>query len=199
MTLIDTRAGIAATYRALTVRTGVHVDASLAVSRLGPPLRQELAEWFAPAEVDSAVEVYRSLYPQYAIAPSVAMPGALRSLAVVRAAGGRIVVVTSKLGRLAALHLAHLGIPVDEVHGEVFAAEKAEVLRSLGAAAFVGDHVGDMRAGLLAGVPTLGVLSGPCSRAELLAAGATAVVEDLHAFPSWFQGMISVGPARAGG
>ena len=35
MTLIDSRPGIRAAYRALTERTGVYVDADLAVTRLG--------------------------------------------------------------------------------------------------------------------------------------------------------------------
>ena len=43
MTLVDSRPGIAACFRALTERTGVPVDAELAVSRLGPPLRTEIA------------------------------------------------------------------------------------------------------------------------------------------------------------
>ena len=47
MTLIDSRPGIRAAYRALTAKTGVWVDADLAVTRLGPPLRTELAEWRA--------------------------------------------------------------------------------------------------------------------------------------------------------
>ena len=42
MTLIDSRPGIRAAYQALTAETGVLVDADLAVSRLGPPLRAEL-------------------------------------------------------------------------------------------------------------------------------------------------------------
>jgi phosphoglycolate phosphatase len=198
MTLLDTRPGIAAAYRALTARTGVHVDADLAVSRLGPPLRTELAEWFPPTQVEEAVRIYRALYEDFAITPAVALPGALDALAAVRAAGGRIVVITSKLGRLAALHLAHLDIPVDEVHGDVFAAEKASVLTALGATAYVGDHVADMQAGVLAGVPVLGVTTGPCSAAELHAAGATAVGADLHAFPAFLSGVISVGRTRSG-
>jgi phosphoglycolate phosphatase len=198
MTLLDTRPGIAATYRALTVRTGVHVDADLAVSRLGPPLRSEIAEWFPPSEVEEAVGIYRSLYPSHAIKPTSVLPGALEALSAVRAAGGRILVITSKLGTLASLHLSHLGIPVDEVHGDVFADEKATVLRAEGATAYVGDHVADMRAGALAGVPVLGVATGPCSPAELRAAGATAVAADLHAFPAFLQGVISVGRPRSG-
>jgi phosphoglycolate phosphatase-like HAD superfamily hydrolase len=43
MTLIDSRPGIREAYLALTAETGVFVDADLAVSRLGPPLRTELS------------------------------------------------------------------------------------------------------------------------------------------------------------
>ncbi len=193
MTLLDTRPGIAATYRALTARTGVHVDADLAVSRLGPPLRTEMSEWFPPESIEEAVRIYRQLYVEHAIAPSSALPGALTALAAVRAAGGQVVVITSKLGRLASLHLEHLGITVDQVHGDVFAAGKASVLRSVGATAYVGDHVADMQAGVLAGVPVLGVTTGPCSAADLRAAGATDVSADLHAFPAFLRGVISVG------
>lgn len=198
MTLLDTRLGIAATWRALTVRTGVHVDADLAVSRLGPPLRQEMSQWFPPDAIEEGVAVYRSLYPEHAIAPSVALPGALEALAAVRAVPARIVVITSKLGRLAELHLAYLGISVDQVYGDVFAAEKGVVLREVGATLYVGDHVADMQAGVLAGVPAIGVTSGPCSAAELRAAGAHAVFEDLHPFPAFLQGVISVGRAGSG-
>ena len=198
MTLLDTRQGIAATWRALTVRTGVHVDADLAVSRLGPPLRQEMSEWFPAEQVEEAVDIYRSLYPAHAIAPSVALPGALEALDSVRRVRAQVVVITSKLGRLAELHLRHLGIQVDHVYGDVFAGGKADVLRSIGAALYVGDHVADMRAGVLAGVPAVGVTSGPCSEAELRAAGAQAVFTDLHPFPAFLSGMISVGRAGSG-
>jgi phosphoglycolate phosphatase len=182
MTLLDTRAGIAAAFRALTAETGVHVDADLAVSRLGPPLRHELAHWFPPAEVEAAVVRYRALYPAYAISAAVPLPGALAAVETVRAAGGRVVVITSKLGRLAELHLDHAGLAVDAVYGDVFAEGKAEVLRSIGARLYVGDHVADVRAGVLAGVPVAAVATGPCSRAALAAAGATWVLDDLRAF-----------------
>ena len=67
MTLIDSRPGIAATYRALSAQTGVHVDTDLVVSRLGPPLRAEMRESFPEPEVENAVFGYRALYPRYAI------------------------------------------------------------------------------------------------------------------------------------
>lgn len=184
MTLIDSRPGIAATYRELTARTGVHVDADMAVARLGPPLRQEIARWFPPEDVEEAVRTYRQLYPAYAITPTAALPGAVRALADVRAAGGRVVVVTSKLARLARLHLDHLGLAVDEMAGDLFAEEKATALARYDVQAYIGDHVADMAAAEAAGIPGIGVSTGPCSADELRAAGAAAVLADLTGFPA---------------
>jgi len=194
MTLIDSRPGIAAAFRELTARTGVHVDADLAVSRLGPPLRTELAEWFPAADVEQMVTTYRSLYPDFAIGPTVPMPGAVEALAAVRDLGLRVVVVTSKLGRLAELHLAHLGMTADELAGDLFAEGKAAALVEHDVRVYVGDHVGDMVAARTAGVPGIGVATGPCNPDELRAAGASHVIADLTAFPALLR-EISVGSA----
>ncbi|MFD1081140.1 HAD family hydrolase [Micromonospora andamanensis] len=190
MTLVDSRPGIAATYRALTERTGVPVDADVAVSRLGPPLRTEIAHWFLPEQVEEAVAVYRELYPAYAITPTVPLPGAVAALAAVRDRGGRVLVVTSKIGRLARLHLDHLGLAVDELAGDLFAEEKATALRAHGATHYVGDHVADMVAAAAAGVPGIAVATGPCSADELRTAGAATVLADLTGFPAALDGMI---------
>ncbi|GIJ08196.1 hydrolase [Micromonospora andamanensis] len=190
MTLVDSRPGIAATYRALTERTGVPVDADVAVSRLGPPLRTEIAHWFPPEQVEEAVAVYRELYPAYAITPTVPLPGAVAALAAVRDRGGRVLVVTSKVGRLARLHLDHLGLAVDELAGDLFAEEKATALRAHGATHYVGDHVADMVAAAAAGVPGIAVATGPCSADELRTAGAATVLADLTGFPAALDGMI---------
>ncbi|MEV5763078.1 HAD family hydrolase [Micromonospora sp. NPDC052213] len=190
MTLVDSRPGIADTYRALTALTGVHVDAEAAVSRLGPPLRTEIARWFPPEQVDAAVRTYRELYPAYAITPTVPLPGAREAIDAIRARGGRVLVVTSKLGRLARLHLDHLGLAVDELAGDLFAEEKATALREHGATHYVGDHVADMVAARAAGVPGIAVATGPCTADELRAAGAEAVLDDLTGFPAALDGMI---------
>lgn len=190
MTLIDSRPGIAATYRELTARTGVHVDADLAVSRLGPPLRHELAHWFPSEQVESAVTTFRSLYPAYAVGPTLLLPGAAETLASVRDAGLRVLVVTSKLGRLARLHTEHLGLTVDEVVGDLFAEQKATALREHDARLYVGDHVADMTAARIAGVPGVGVATGPCDVDELRAAGARMVLDDLTGFPAALSGLL---------
>ncbi|MFI6130152.1 HAD family hydrolase [Micromonospora sp. NPDC051141] len=184
MTLVDSRPGIAAAYRALTERTGVPVDAELAVSRLGPPLRTELAHWFPPERIEEAVTLYRELYPAYAITPTVPMPGAEAAVRAVHERGGRVMVVTSKIGRLAKLHLDHLDLAVDELAGDLFAEQKATALREHGATLYVGDHVADMAAAQAAGIPGVGVATGPCSVAELSAAGAEVVLDDLGEFPA---------------
>ena len=192
MTLIDSRPGIRAAYRALTAKTGVFVDADLAVTRLGPPLRTELGEWFPPEDVEQAVTTYRALYPDYAITPSVPTAGAVQALAAVRALGLRVVVVTSKLGSLARLHLDHLGLVADEVAGDLFAEGKATALTGHGVRWYVGDHVADMVAARTAGVPGIGVTTGPCSADDLRAAGASHILPDLNPFPALLR-QIAVG------
>lgn len=192
MTLIDSRPGIRAAYRALTEATGVFVDADLAVTRLGPPLRAELGEWFPPADLEQAVTTYRALYPKYAITPSVPTAGAVESLAAVRALGLRVVVVTSKLGRLARLHLDHLALIADEVAGDLFAEGKASALTEHDVRWYVGDHVADMVAARTAGVPGIGVATGPCSADDLRAAGASHILPDLTTFPALLS-QIAVG------
>ncbi|WP_091300485.1 HAD family hydrolase [Micromonospora halophytica] len=192
MTLVDSRPGIAACYRALTARTGVPVDAELAVSRLGPPLRTEIAHWFPPEQVEEAVTSFRELYPAYAITPTVPLPGAREAVDTVHARGGRTMVVTSKIGRLARLHLDHLGLPVDELAGDLFAEEKAAALRAHGATLYVGDHVADMVAAATAGVPGIGVATGPCDRDALRDAGAYLVLDDLTGFPAALDRIIGL-------
>jgi phosphoglycolate phosphatase len=194
MTVVDSRPGIAATYRELSARTGVPIDADLAVTRLGPPLEDEISRWYPADRVTEMVARYRTLYPDHAVAPSPALPGAAEAFAAVRAAGGRVLVITAKITHLAEQHLAHLGLVADRVAGLAWADGKAAVLREEGALAYVGDHVADMRAARTAGVVGVGVTTGPCAADELRAAGATVVLPDLTAFPAWLSAAAE--PAR---
>jgi phosphoglycolate phosphatase len=192
MTLVDSRPGIAATYRALSARTGVAIDADAAAGRLGPPLVQEMVRWFPDHAVAAAVAEYRALYPDHAIAPTRPMPGAHAAIAAVHALGGRVLVVTAKHEPLARLHLDHLGLTVDTVVGDLWAEAKGEALR--GAFAYVGDHVADVRAARAARCRAVAVATGPCSEDDLRAAGADHVLADLTAFPAlldagwWYRG-----------
>jgi len=187
MTLIDSRPGIAAAYRALSEETGVHIDDALVVSRIGPPLERELAHWFPADQVAVAGDRYRELYPDHAIAPTTALAGARDAVAAVRALGGRAIVVTAKYEPNAKLHLAHLGIEPDAVVGWLWAEAKGEALREHGAQVYVGDHTGDVRGARAAGALSVAVTTGPCDARELRAAGADVVLEDLTEFPAWLR------------
>lgn len=185
MTLVDSRPGIRAVFERLAAETGVFIDGDLAVTRLGPPLEQELAHWFPAEHVQEMGDRYRALYVDHAIVPSPAMPGAAESVAAVRAAGGRPVVVTAKYEPSARLHLTHLGIDA-ELRGRLWAEAKARALIEYGAAVYVGDHTGDVRGARAAGALSVAVTTGPFDAETLRAAGADVVLGDLTEFPAWF-------------
>ncbi|WP_327688570.1 HAD family hydrolase [Streptomyces tubercidicus] len=193
MTLIDTRPGIRAAYHELSARTGTFVDADLAVSRLGPPLEEEIRQWFPEERVAEIADLYRSLYPEYAVAASPALPGARQALDAVHRAGGRTIVVTAKYEPSAKLHLAHLGLDVDALIGSLWAAGKAEALNKHHAQVYVGDHLGDIVGAHTAGALCVAVATGPCDATELRAAGAEVVLDDLTEFPSWLERYVAEG------
>ncbi|MFF8402717.1 HAD family hydrolase [Streptomyces sp. NPDC014846] len=195
MTLIDSRPGIRACYLALSERTGAYIDADLAVTRLGPPLAEELVNWFPAEQVPAMADLYREMYPSIAVAASPAMAGAREAMDAVRAAGGRTMVVTAKYEPNAKLHLAHLGIEPDVVVGDLWAERKAQALREYGASVYVGDHTGDVRGARTAGALSVAVATGPCPADELRAAGADVVLDDLAAFPAWLAGYRDAPPA----
>ncbi|MGA4849633.1 HAD family hydrolase [Streptomyces sp. G5(2025)] len=187
MTLIDSRPGIKAAFQALSAETGTYIDADLAITRLGPPLEQELRHWFPEEGIREVADRYREIYPTYAIAPTLAMPGAREAVAAVRAHGGRAIVVTAKYEPNAKLHLAHLGIEADAVIGSLWAEAKAVALREHEASVYVGDHTGDVRGARTAGALSVAVATGPCDAAELRAAGADVVLGELTEFGAWLD------------
>ncbi|MGN6087790.1 MAG: ATP-dependent sacrificial sulfur transferase LarE [Actinomycetales bacterium] len=187
MTLVDSRPGIAAVHDRLSEETGVYIDSALAVTRLGPPLDVEYAEWFPPEQVDAAIDRYRELYPDLAIAPTVPLPGAREAIAAVRELGGRVVVVTGKHEPNAALHLEHLGLDADVLVGNLHGSGKAAALRKHGVDVYVGDHVGDVVGAHLAGAVAVTVSTGPYTQAQLADAGAEVSLPDLTGFAPWLR------------
>ena len=187
MTLVDTRPGIAAVWDALAVETGVAIDSAAAVSRLGPPLDDELARWFPADRVPAMADRFRAIYPGLAVEPTEALPGARAAVDAVRRHGGRVVVVTAKYEPNARLHLDHLGIDADIVVGWKYGPAKGEALREHGATVYVGDHLADIEGARAAGAVSVAVPTGPITADELRAGGADVVLTDLAAFPAWLD------------
>ncbi|MEV0843429.1 ATP-dependent sacrificial sulfur transferase LarE [Actinocatenispora sera] len=183
MTLLDTRPVIGAVYHLLAAETGTHIDVDTVVGRLGPPLADELANWFPADQVPAVVDRYREIYHEHIGAQQV-LPGVVDSLAAVRAQHGSAVVITAKHPDGARRHLDAAGFEVAELVGSAWADGKSAALVERSATVYVGDHTADMAAGRAAGVYSVGVTTGGCTAEELTAAGADVVLPDLTGFPA---------------
>ena len=116
MTLIDSRPGIKAVYEQIVIESSVPIDTDLVVSRLGPPLEWELAQWLPENDVARWADRYRELYASIALDLITVLPGAHAALEAARSRG-RTILITAKNGPSAQLHVDRLGLGVDEVFG----------------------------------------------------------------------------------
>lgn len=188
MTLIDPRVGIVEAFDVLAAETGIPLDGRAFVTRLGPPLHQELVRYgLDKATIAHLVARYRALTATLVIPRTVALPGAADAVQAVTHRGGRAVVVTAKFTANAVAHLEALGIEVSAVVGDLWSTAKAAALQELGAEVFVGDHIGDIAGARAADALAVGVATGPISAEDLQAAGADVVLPDLTRFPDWLE------------
>jgi phosphoglycolate phosphatase len=190
MTLIDSRPAIMAAFAAVSRDTGTHIGLDQVDTRLGIKLEDELGFWFPPEGVPTAADCYRRHYVRLAEQETSALPGAREALAAVRAAGERVVIITAKHEVSVGPSLRAAGLTADELFTHVHGPEKAAVLRSLQAFAYVGDTPADVAAGISAGVRAVGVATGSFSQANLREAGAEVVLGSLEDFPRWYQTLL---------
>ncbi|WP_199431342.1 HAD family hydrolase [Qaidamihabitans albus] len=198
MTLIDPRPGMVLAMDALAREAGLALDGERFAANLGPPLQQVLRGFETPEErIPELVTRFREMYPDLVVPRTVALPGAEAALAAVHADGGRTLVVTGKYEPNAALHVEAHGLAVDALVGDLWATGKAAALKTHHTIVYVGDHIGDMHGARAAGAMAVGVLTGPCTRRELLAAGAHVVLGSLAEFPAWLAGVRRSGTLSA--
>src|SRR6266540_7355207 len=181
-TLIDSRPGILATLAALSEETDVVIDGELVVSRLGPTLESEMAEWYPAERVAAVSERFRELYADLGVAGCDRLPGADDAVAAVRAASGRSIVITAKYEPNARACVERVGLDVDDVFGWRYGPDKAATLAEQGAAVYVGDTPTDMAAAHAAGAVGVAVPTGPHPADELRASAAGIVLESLRDF-----------------
>ena len=196
MTLIDTVPGFRDVLAALGDELGVQFPVEEMTAKLGPPLDLLLAPYLPADRIAEAGDRFRALYPDHAITNVRAFAGAHDALAAVRRHGGRVVVVTGKYAANARLHVDHVGFEIDHLEGWVWGVGKADVLRREGASVYVGDHVHDVEGALAAGVTSVSVLTGGCTREELEAAGTHVILDDLSQFPAWLDGHLGGTPEQ---
>lgn len=166
---------------------------------VGPPLEdsaQQLLGSSEPAQVEAFVAVYRERYAATCVQETLPAAG-LHDVLATLAARWPLAVATNKAEVFARQILVGLGVDGffarGGIHGRSFAldhAGKAEVIARalvvLGSPAglvMVGDREHDVHGAAAHGIPTIGVLHGMGSRAELEAAGARWIARDLLALP----------------
>ena len=185
MTLVDSAAAIVDAVRHTCSFYGVSVDEGRVRTGLGLPLDQVFPDFIPTVPYAAALGVYRERYLEVGIGLTLPLAGAAESMAVVRASGGRVLVISAKHAHHVAASLSAVGLVADHIVGERFGAAKGEALVEFGAAVYVGDHIGDVAGALAAGAVAVGVPTGPTSRQELLAAGAHVILTSLIEFPAW--------------
>lgn len=196
MTLVNSAAGIAATMQVALAEVGRRITADQVWPLVGVPMEATLEQVAPGVDVDAVTLRYRELYPAHGIAPITLLPGAAEAIEAVHAVEGRVVVVSAKVASTVRAVLDHVGLDrvprqIDEIVGGLFAADKGGALRALGAQIYVGDHLGDIAAARAAGAVSVAVATGPYTVAQLVAAGADVVLEDLWAFPGWLAGWLA--------
>jgi pyrophosphatase PpaX len=169
------------------------------IAGIGKPLRVQLREFVGDdeAEVERLVARYRAHQLAHHDRSTRPFPGAVEAVRRLRERGCAIGVVTSKLLEGATRSMAHVGLVplVDVVVGAHCAPrpkpDPAPVLlalerlgRSPAEALFAGDSPHDVAAGRAAGVVTVGVLWGACSRDAMEAAGPDHLLDRIDELPS---------------
>jgi phosphoglycolate phosphatase len=186
LTLIDSQPAILAAWREVARETGARIDLDSVTRRMGIKLEDEAAFWFPAEEREAAVATYRRHYVRLALQLTTPLPGAGESLAAVRRAGERAIIITAKHPVSVGPSLTAAGLEPDDLYTHVYGPEKAAVLTQLGAAVYVGDAPADMGAATAAGAHAVGVATGSFSAADLRAAGAEVVLDSLREFPAWY-------------
>ena len=196
MTLVDSTDGITATLAAAVAvcpgGEGVRIDRELVWPYVGLPLDVTVAGLAPAADADQVIREYRARYAEIGVPLTRLLPGALEALRAVRAAGGRVLVVSAKAEIGVREVLTAVGLDEPDVHpdlvvGGLFGAAKGDRLILEDADVYVGDHSGDVQAARVAGALSVVVCTGPESAATLIAAGADVVLDDLLEFPEWLS------------
>jgi len=198
-TLTDPAPGIVASIRYAVRALGAHVSGQDLTRYIGPPLRETFREILDTEDVgliERAVEKYRERFAERGLFENAVYPGIPVALEALGRAGFELRVVTSKPVIYAERIVDHFGLgtyfPVvygSELSGErshkgelIAFALRAEALAA-DAACMIGDRRQDIDGARVNDLRAAGVLWGYGDRAELEAAGADCLVEQIDDLP----------------
>jgi len=196
-TITDSQPGITRSAAYALERFGIHVeDPSTLKFFVGPPLRDSFMSHysFSSDDADRAVAVYREYYSEKGIFENEVYDGIPQLLADLKENGKRIIMATSKPTVFAKRILEHFSL--DQYFEFVSGAElsgvrdnKDEVIEyaleqcgitDRSRCVMIGDRKHDILGAKKTGLESLGVLYGYGDRAELEAAGADRIAEDVN-------------------
>ena len=195
-TLTDSKTGIINALQYALGSFGIKTEPEALHKFIGPPLRESFAKHYSfnQEEVDQALRVYREYYGKQGIFENALYPGIDHLLHSLCQRDKILAVATSKPEFYARKILEHFkidqyftfvsGAELDERRGS-----KTQVIQyvfenikipSLNQAVMIGDKEHDVIGARAVGIESIGVLYGYGSREELVAAGASYIVQDIQ-------------------
>ncbi|MHB8796278.1 MAG: HAD hydrolase-like protein [Candidatus Nanopelagicales bacterium] len=233
-TLTDSAVGIANCIRYALDSLGIaHPDDATMRSHLGPPLVDTFRGGYGLSDIDveRAIAKYRERYHSVGLYENAVYDGIPEVLDALAASSAALAVATSKPTYSATRILEHFGLAdrfafIGGAELDGSRQRKADVIghvleamawsAAAGPIVMVGDRGHDVRGAAAHGIPAIGALWGYGDEAELVGAGAVAVVDrpaglsaDVARLlarparplgplsPSWWERMPGVGPANS--
>ncbi|MDL5156450.1 HAD hydrolase-like protein [Actinomycetospora termitidis] len=201
-TLVDSGPGIRASVRHSAATVGIdEPDAEQLRALIGPPFPRAFRDVLgvdAPT-ADAMMAAYRAYYGGGAMFDVEVYPGVPDLLAELVARGDTLAITTSKPREYADEIVAHLGLDKyvaagvfgagDDVEGKAAVVGLALARHDGPVVGLVGDRSHDVEGARAHGLPCVGVDWGFGGRAELIAAGAAAVVDTPAEVPAALDGL----------
>lgn len=193
-TITNPKEGITKSIQYALHGMGIEVDDLDSLCRhIGPPLKDGFMEFwgFTEEEADRGVELYREYFSVKGIYENYVYDGIEDMLYVLKKAGKKIYMATSKPEKFAKMILKHFHLETyfEDVCGATMdgsRSKKGDVIRyalnknhltDLNQIVMVGDRLHDMKGAMENQIDSIGVLYGFGSREELSKAGAGHIVE----------------------
>ena len=205
-TIMDSRAGIVASYRHMLVQLGFDPPPAADLTWLvGPPARRSLPKLIGPdGDVEEALRLYRARYESHEIFNAEVFPGLREALPTLRDMPARLFVCTAKPVAYARRIMAHFELDglFDGIYGadfegrfddkglligEIMAAEGIDPTRTV----MVGDRANDILAAARHAMPSIGVLWGYGDADELTGAGASVLCAAPGDLPAAAAGLLA--------